>query len=103
MNLTGHGNKLIKEKIMDSNTARELIKKLKQIPISSRIARECIDLAYGFFSPLNGFMNSKTLSSVCEEMQLLDGTLWPIPILLDMDKDIIDKIKNDTIKFVRFL
>jgi len=91
MNFTGHGNKLIEEHIIDSDNARELIKKLKQIPISSRVARECIDLAYGFFSPLNGFMNSKTLSSVCEEMQLLDGTLWPIPILLDMDKDIIDK------------
>ena len=91
MNFTGHGNKLIEERIINSDNARELIKKLKQIPISSRVARECIDLAYGFFSPLNGFMNSKTLSSVCEEMQLLDGTLWPIPILLDMDKDIIDK------------
>jgi len=91
MNFTGHGNKLIEEHIINSNNAKELIKKLKEIPISSRVARECIDLAYGFFSPLNGFMNSKTLSSVCEEMQLLDGTLWPIPILLDMDKDIIDK------------
>ena len=75
MNFTGHGNKLIEEHIIDSDNVRELIKKLKQIPISSRVARECIDLAYGFFSPLNGFMNSKTLSSVCEEMQLLDGTL----------------------------
>ncbi len=91
MNFTGHGNKLIEERIIDTNNARELIKKLKQIPISSRVARECIDLAYGFFSPLNGFMNSKTLTNVCKEMKLIDGTLWPIPILLDMDKDIIDK------------
>ena len=91
MNFTGHGNKLIEERIIDSDDARELVMKLKQIPISSRVARECINLAYGFFCPLNGFMNSKTLTSVCKEMQLLDGTLWPIPILLDMDKDIIDK------------
>ena len=91
MNFTGHGNKLIEERVIDTNKARELIKKLRQIPISSRVARECIDLAYGFFSPLNGFMNSKTLTNVCKEMKLLDGTLWPIPILLDMDKDIIDK------------
>jgi len=91
MNFTGHGNKLIEERIIDSDDAKELVMKLKQIPISSRVARECINLAYGFFCPLNGFMNSKTLTSVCKEMQLLDGTLWPIPILLDMDKDIIDK------------
>jgi len=91
MKFTGHGNKLIKERIMDSNEARELVKKKKQIPISSRVARECIDLAYGFFSPLEGFMNSETLNSVCQEMRLIDGTLWPIPILLDMEKDTINK------------
>lgn len=88
---TGHGNKIIEERIMESNRAKELIKKTKQIPISSRVARECIDLAYGFFSPLKGFMNSETLTSVCQEMKLIDGTLWPIPILLDIDKDTIDK------------
>jgi len=91
MDFTGHGNKMIEERIMESNTAKELIKKTKQIPISSRVARECIDLAYGFFSPLKGFMNSETLTSVCQEMKLIDGTLWPIPILLDIDKDTIDK------------
>ena len=93
MNFIGHGNKIIKEKIMDPDLARELVKKSKHIPISSRIARECIDLAYGFFSPLEGFMNSETLTCVCEEMRLLDGTLWPIPILLDIEKDAIDKNK----------
>ena len=91
MNFTGHGNKIIEERIMESNTAKELVKNKKQITISSRVARECIDLAYGFFSPLKGFMNSETLTSVCQEMRLIDGTLWPIPILLDIDKDTIDK------------
>jgi len=91
MNFTGHGNKLIEERIIDFNDAKKLVMKLKKIPISSRVARECIDLAYGFFSPLHGFMNAKTLVSVCQEMKLLNGTLWPIPILLDMDKAIIDK------------
>jgi len=91
MNFTGHGNKIIEERIIDSTTAKELVKKKKQIPISSRVARECIDLAYGFFSPLKGFMNSETLKSVCQEMKLIDGTLWPIPILLDIDKDNVDK------------
>jgi sulfate adenylyltransferase len=91
MNYIGHGNKLIKEQIMDSNESYIAIKSLKKIPISSRAARECIDLAYGFFSPLEGFMNSDTLNSVCQKMKLIDGTLWPIPILLDMDRDTINK------------
>ncbi len=91
MNITGHGNKVIKELILDSNTAKKMVTKLIQIPISQRAARECIDLAYGFFSPLEGFMNSETLHSVCQEMKLIDGTLWPIPILLDMDRVTIDE------------
>ncbi|MDD3655764.1 MAG: sulfate adenylyltransferase [Atribacterota bacterium] len=91
MNFTGHGNKPIKELILESNTAKKIVKKLKHIPISQRVARECIDLAYGFFSPLEGFMNSNTLNSVCQKMKLIDGTLWPIPILLDMDRDTINK------------
>jgi len=86
-NATGHGNKIIKERIMDSATAMKLVKKGKKVPISSRAARECIGLAYGFFSPLEGFMDAQTLSSVCQEMRLTDGTLWPIPILLDIDAD----------------
>jgi len=91
MNLIGHGNKAIEERILDATKSKEAIKGAKQIPISSRVARECIDIAYGFFSPIKGFMNSKTLNSVCQEMKLVDGTLWPIPILLDIDQNVIDK------------
>ena len=95
MNFTGHGNKIIEERIIDSNTARELIKKRKQIPISSRVARECIDLAYGFFSPLQGFMGKADVESVCKRMALTDGTLWPIPIIFDIDSE---EIKRNGIK-----
>jgi sulfate adenylyltransferase len=91
MDFIGHGNQVIKERIIDSNAAQELVIKTKQVPISARVARECIDLAYGFFSPLKGFMDSQTLNIVCQEMRLIDGTLWPIPILLDIDKDTINK------------
>jgi sulfate adenylyltransferase len=36
-------------------------------------------------------MNSKTLESVCQEMILPSEVLWPIPILLDIKKEEIDK------------
>jgi len=91
MNVIGHGKQVIKERVLDSITAKKAVKKNRQIPISARVARECIGIAYGFFSPLNGFMDIKTLNSVCQKMKLLDGTLWPIPILLDISKDEIDK------------
>lgn len=87
----GHGNIIIEEEIISKLNRKDIITKKKRITISSRVARECINLAYGFFSPLKGFMNSKALVSVCKEMKLLDGTLWPIPILLDIDQETIEK------------
>ena len=41
-------------------------------------------LANGGFSPLSGFMTRRDYDAVCESMRLGNGTLWPIPITLDV-------------------
>ncbi|MGH9023200.1 MAG: bifunctional sulfate adenylyltransferase/adenylylsulfate kinase [Acidimicrobiia bacterium] len=41
-------------------------------------------LFHGGFSPLRGFLGSADYESVCSSMRLADGTLWPIPIVLDI-------------------
>ncbi|MCO6430491.1 MAG: bifunctional sulfate adenylyltransferase/adenylylsulfate kinase, partial [Deltaproteobacteria bacterium] len=38
----------------------------------------------GAFSPLTGFMRRSDYESVCSEMRLAKGALWPIPIVLDV-------------------
>jgi len=86
MDYIGHGGKEIVERVLKSpDEAKKAIKGLKPIEISGRAARECIDIAYGFFTPLEGFMGSAEVESVCKEMKLPDGTLWPVPIVLDVD------------------
>ncbi len=47
-------------------------------------------LATGGFSPLNGFMTQSHYDRVCSEMRLADdaGTLWPIPITLDVSEEL---------------
>ena len=81
----GHGNKEIVERVVSSPIeAKKRIKGLKQVAITGRIARECIDIAYGFFTPLEGFMDKADVESVCKKMTLANSTLWSIPIVFDM-------------------
>ena len=42
-------------------------------------------LACGAFSPLTGFMDEADHAGVCDRMRLADGTLWPMPVTLDVD------------------
>ncbi len=87
----GHGGKEIVERIMDPAQAKEKIKGLKQIPIRSQIANEVIGIAYGFFSPLEGFMGKADLDGVCKNMHLANGVLWSVPLLFDLsDAEISD-------------
>ena len=79
----GHGGKEIVERIMDPAEAKEKIKGLTQIPIRSQIANEVIGLTYGFFTPLEGFMDKADVDSVCKKMRLANGVVWSIPILFD--------------------
>ncbi|MEJ5301365.1 MAG: sulfate adenylyltransferase [Thermodesulforhabdaceae bacterium] len=87
----GHGGKEIVERIMDPAQAKEKIKGLKQIPIRSQIANEVIGIAYGFFSPLEGFMGKADVDGICKDMHLANGVLWSIPIVFDLsDAEISD-------------
>ena len=97
MKYIGHGGKEIIERILSSIEAKQTIQDqgLKRVSVTDRVARECIDLAYGFFTPLQGFMGKGDVNSVCEKMTLRNGTLWPIPIIFDIAND---EIKEKGIK-----
>jgi sulfate adenylyltransferase len=85
MEYIGHGKKAIVEQVLSPGDAAPRIGSLKRIPIGGRAARECIDIAYGFFTPLTGFQGKEDVDAVCDAMTLTDGTLWPIPIILDVE------------------
>jgi len=88
----GHGGKEIKERILGPEEAKKKIKGLTEYPIRSQLANEVIDIAYGYFSPLEGFMGKADVESVCKKMRLKDGkTVWSIPIVFDMSSEEIAK------------
>ena len=50
----------------------------------------------GAFSPLNGFMDQESNKSVLDSNRLKDGTIWPIPILLDISLELSEGLEiND--------
>lgn len=51
-------------------------------------------LLNGGFAPLKGFMNQADYDGVCKDMRLADGTLWPIPITLDVNKAFAENLKK---------
>ena len=81
--LSPHGGEL-KVSVAPSAGAAHLITGLPRLAVNEQIAREAINLAYGLFSPLDGFMGHADLDSVVQSMRLANGLVWSIPIILDV-------------------
>jgi sulfate adenylyltransferase len=50
-------------------------------------------LLNGAFSPLEGFLGKADYDGVVENMRLADGTLWPMPITLDVSQAFADGLE----------
>lgn len=67
---------------------------LKKVSISPRVKGDLIMIGIGGFSPLTGFMTKADWKGVCENFLTADGTFWPVPVCLDVDKADADGISE---------
>ncbi len=75
--------------LADSAERAELTRKSKELPSIQISPRSMCDLelmAVGALSPLKSFMGKADYLSVLETMRLSDGTLYPIPVTLPVNK-----------------
>jgi len=77
--------------------ANKLKQEASELPSWDLTPRQICDLELlmnGGFYPLTGFLGQADYTSVVENMRLADGTLWPMPITLDVGQDFADKLKT---------
>jgi sulfate adenylyltransferase len=89
-----HGGELV-NLINDPARATDLKAHSKEWPSWDLTGRQVCDvelLLCGGFSPLRGFMNRADWEGVCHNMRLANGTLWPMPITLDVTEDLAKKL-----------
>ena len=89
-----HGGEL-KNLIVSSERAKELKIECIKLPSLDLTLRQQYDLELlmnGAFSPIAGFMKEKDYNKVIEGMRLESGTLWPIPVVLDVSEDFAKEV-----------
>lgn len=94
--VTPHGGKLV-DLIADPERAAELKAQARELPSCELTPRQVCDLELllnGGFSPLTGFLGRADYESVVANMRLADGTLWPIPIVLDLPEETARSLDN---------
>ena len=85
-----HGGRLV-DLLVSSDRAAELKDASRDWQSWDLTARQLCDLELlvtGGFSPLDGFMGRERYESVAGQMRLEDGTVWPIPIVLDVPDEV---------------
>jgi sulfate adenylyltransferase len=93
MSLPNHAP--IPELYVSYDSAQKLKVEAAQLPSWDLTARQVCDLELlmnGGFAPLKGFMGQADYDGVVTDMRLADGTLWPIPITLDVSEAFADKV-----------
>ena len=92
-----HGEKLINRVVDKGRDRMEEAKRLPKIILTKELAKEVQNIAYGVFSPLEGFLTKKDYVSVLNKGRLGNDIPWTIPIVLDVSPDSKVKEGNDVV------
>ena len=86
----------IPELYVSADSAAKLKLEAADLPSWDLTPRQICDLELlmnGGFNPLKGFLTEADYDGVVDDMRLADGTLWPMPITLDVSEAFAGKVE----------
>ncbi|MDX1632499.1 MAG: adenylyltransferase, partial [Thermoanaerobaculia bacterium] len=92
--ISPHGEILV-DSLSPPDRLEELRREARGLSSWTLTPRQLCDLEMivtGAFSPLDSFMDREATDSVCSSMRLPDGTLWPIPVNLDVTAPVAEDL-----------
>jgi len=91
-----HGGTLV-DRLIRGEEREEALKKARELK-ALRLARDYVvdlkNIGHGRYSPLRGFNTEDDYRRIIAEDRLKDGTVWTIPIVLDVDADTASSMKE---------
>ena len=89
--ISPHGGKLV-NRVAERVPAQAYLDTLPHVALDLDQQMEVEQLAFGTYSPLEGFMGREDFDSVLAHMRLANGTVWPLPIVLDVAQEVADRL-----------
>ncbi len=87
-----HGGKLINRVLKDKAEVLKHENEFEFIKVNTDVIREVENIAFGVYSPLEGFLNKEDFESVLNRKRLANGVPWTIPIVFDLDDKVAEKL-----------
>lgn len=91
-----HGGQLI-NRIATPAERQEFLAQADRLPrvqLDERATSDLIAIAIGGFSPLNGFLEQADYEKVVEDMRLVNGLPWSIPVTLPVSEEMAEPLKE---------
>ena len=90
-----HGGRLI-ERVCSSERCQSIkdqASEFVKLPINADVIKDVKNVAFGVFSPLEGFLCQDDFLNVIKQSRLSSDVAWTIPIVLDVDERFASSIK----------
>ena len=92
------GKELGKDIALDSKYTDQF----ESLEIDENTYLDVIQIAQGVYSPLKGFMDLADLESVLDDYRLVDGEVWTLPIILQINEERWNSLKTGMTVSMKF-